>query len=92
MMVWSSVNKAINTAGPHPAGRPWRVSRYRAHWYWGYPVGPVEVFDFRWYWQANAASFIWHYLLRRSCNTWRANSEPANGVFSGGTPSAGKRG
>jgi hypothetical protein len=71
MKVWESVGRAVDAAGPNHK-KPWRVTRYRPHWYWGYPTGPVDVFDFRWYWQANTASFIWHHLLRYSCNTWRA--------------------
>jgi hypothetical protein len=74
MMVWERVSHAVNSAGRHPADKPWRVSRYRAHWYWGYPVGPVEVFDFRWYWQANIVSFLWHHIGGYSCNTWKRNT------------------
>jgi hypothetical protein len=73
-MVWEAVSKAVQNAGKHARSKPWRVTRYRAHWYWGYPVGPVQVFDFRHYWQANAASFVWHHVFGYSCNTWRQNA------------------
>ena len=75
MIVWESVRCAAD-ARPWPVGKPWRVTRYLSHWYWGYPISPVGVFDFRWYWQANVASWFWHHVLGWSCNTW-FRKEPA---------------
>jgi len=55
-----------------PAHKPYRVTRYKNHWYWGFPLpSTYKEAHFRWYWQANAASFVWHYLFGYSCNTWK---------------------
>lgn len=32
---------------------------------------------YRWYWQANMASFLVHHLRGFSCNTWRKSTKPA---------------
>lgn len=52
-----------------PADRPWRVTAYRevrARITRCFVVG-----DYKYYWQANAVSFIWHHFLGFGCNTWR---------------------
>lgn len=72
---WYIVDPVLKDAPAAPPHKPWRVSRYRAHWYWGYRIGPVYVADFRWYWQANAVSFIYHHFFNWSCNTWRRNDQ-----------------
>jgi hypothetical protein len=62
----------LNTGSPEaPPDKPWRVTRYRAHPYWGTPVGPDYAADFRTYWQANAVSWFYHHILGWSCNTWK---------------------
>lgn len=71
MITWHQIDPVLKNAPVAPVSHPWRVTRYRAHWYWGYRVGPVHGAFFRWYWQANAVSFIWHHLLGYSCNTWK---------------------
>lgn len=57
---------------PKPQGKPWRVTAYRSHWYWGSVEECFVVGDYRWYWLANAVSFVWHHLLGYGCNTWKA--------------------
>lgn len=69
MIHWHTIGE-----GPRPVApphKPWRVTRYRVHWYWGFPVGMTYEAHFRWYWQANLVSFLYHHLGRWSCNTWR---------------------
>lgn len=51
--------------------KPWRLTHYRAHRYWGLPIGPTHVSDYRWYWQANVMSVYWYYIRGHSCNTWK---------------------
>ena len=75
MIAWHEVDPVLKNDPPTPPGKPWRVSRYRAHWYWGYRTGPVFVADFRWYWQANVVSFLWHHVGGYSCNTWRKRAD-----------------
>lgn len=75
MIRWHAVDPALKNAPVAPKNKPWRVSRYRAHWYWGYRIGLVYVADFRWYWQANTVSFICHHVFNWSCNTWRRNAQ-----------------
>lgn len=75
MIKWHETDPALKNAPAAPKHKPWRVTRYQAHWYWGYRIGPVWCADFRWYWQANAVSFIWHHLFGYSCNTWRRSDE-----------------
>ena len=60
-------------APPRPPGKPWRVTAYRSHWYWGYVQQCFVVGDFRWYWLANVVSFVFHHVLRYGCNTWKAS-------------------
>lgn len=59
-------------APPENFEKPYRVTAYR------YLRGVVHqcfvVGDYRYYWQANTISFIWHHLLGYGCNTWKANS------------------
>lgn len=73
MITWESFDPPESYAVPGPADKPWRVTRYRAHWYWGYRIGPVWSAHFRWYWQANCVSWFYHHVLGWSCNTWRRN-------------------
>lgn len=46
---------------------------YRVTAYHEYGIAQISRhhFDFRWYWQANAVSFLLHHLLGYSCNTWK---------------------
>lgn len=41
----------------------------------GHRIGPLYGAFFRWYWQANLASFIWHHLFGYQCNTWKFNEK-----------------
>lgn len=76
MIHWYEIDPVLKNAPRAPMNKPWRVTRYRAHWYWGYRIGPVWGANFRWYWQANVVSWIWHHLGGYSCNTWRWIDEP----------------
>lgn len=71
MIRWRTTDPRLKDAPLEPPHKPWRVTRYAAHWYWGHRTGPVYFADFRWYWQANVVSFIWHHLFGYSCNTWK---------------------
>ena len=76
MIKWHCVEAGATA----PPDRPYRVTRYKAHWYWGFPIaGTYRQAFFRRYWQANAVSFIYHHLFGYSCNTWRRKdgTEPA---------------
>jgi hypothetical protein len=71
MSSWFELPGGVVDETDPPPGKPWRVTRYKAHWYWGYRVGPVLVANFRWYWQANLVSWAWFHVGGYSCNTWR---------------------
>lgn len=49
----------------------YRVTAYREYGIaqYGYRV----VGFYRWYWQANIISWIYHYIFGFSCNTWKKN-------------------
>lgn len=70
-MNWHVIDPVLKNAPPPRASTPWRVTRYRSHWYWGHRIGPLYGAFFRWYWQANLVSFIWHHLFGYQCNTWK---------------------
>lgn len=70
MINWYEIDLELKNDPPAPQGKPWQVTRYRAHWYWGTRIGPVYGANFRWYWQANAVSWFWHHVLGWACNTW----------------------
>lgn len=72
MIDWYEIDPLLKNAPKPPPGKPWRVTRYRAHWYWGYRVGPVYGANFSAYWKANVVSWFYHHALGWSCNTWRA--------------------
>lgn len=74
MIRWHQIDPVLKDAPVAPASHPWRVTRYRAHQYWGYRIGPVYGAFFRWYWQANMVSWIYHHLFGWSCNTWIRNA------------------
>lgn len=71
MTKWYLRDPALKNEVPQPSGKPWRVVRFRSHWYWGYRQSLDYVANFRWYWQANLHSFLWHHLGGWSCNTYR---------------------
>lgn len=73
MIRWYQIDPVLN-APEQPPGKPWRVTRYRAHHYWGYRLGPVYGANFRHYWQANSVSWFYHHILGWSCNTWVAKA------------------
>lgn len=74
MTTWHPYDPVLKNTPTAPANKPWRVRRWRVHWYWGYRIGPVFVADFRWYWRANLASFFWHHFAGYSCSTSRKNA------------------
>lgn len=79
MIKWNAFEPTQQEELPAPQGKPYQVTRYRVHWYWGYRVGPVYGANFRWYWQANAVSWFYHHILGWSCNTWKwAGQTPRN--------------
>jgi hypothetical protein len=71
MIRWHAVDMELKNWSVAPPHKPWRVTRYAVHWYWGTPIGPTYEAHFRWYWQANIVSFIWHHFFNYSCNTWK---------------------
>lgn len=74
MIEWHEIDPVLKNAPQAPSERPYRVTRYGAHWYWGYRITPVFEAFFRWYWQANLVSFWWHHWHGWSCNTWKKNA------------------
>lgn len=56
---------------PAPKNKPWRVTAYRTHPRYGVVWKCFLVGDYRWYWQANIVSFIYHHLFEYGCNTWK---------------------
>ena len=56
-----------------PKNKPWRVTAHSIHWYWGTIEDCWVVGDYRWYWQANLSSFLWHHIGGFGCNTWKQN-------------------
>lgn len=56
--------------------KPYKVTAYRT--YGIARLNPHVVGNYRWYWQANFVSWIWHYMFGFSCNTWKLEGAPTN--------------
>lgn len=56
-------------APPSPPGRPWRVTAYRLAR--ARVIRLSVVGDYRWYWQANLVSWVYHHIGGLGCNTWK---------------------
>lgn len=53
--------------------KPYRVTAYCRVGFDGAKIGEFVVGNFRWYWQANLVSWIFHNILGYGCNTWKKN-------------------
>ena len=56
-----------------PADRPWRVTAYRT--VRARVIRCFVVGDYRYYWQANTVSFVYHHIFGFGCNTWKRSSK-----------------
>jgi hypothetical protein len=65
-------------ARPESKVRPYRVTAYSIHWYWGNVTKCFVVGDYKYYWQANLVSWWYHHLLGYGCNTWRHEKEASD--------------